>query len=90
MATLIASPFSLTKGALIVVQAKAANIKGLNGTYSDVNTVGAVIETVPDAPSAVQRHSSTTDTYLRVSWNTIASLSTAAGGSTCTITSYNL
>lgn len=90
MATLIASPFSLSKGALIVVQAKAANVKGLNNTYSDVNTAGAVIETVPDAPNSVMRHSSTIDTYFKVWWNTISGYSNSAGGSTCTITSYNL
>lgn len=46
LTTLIASPFSLLRGGLVQVKARAANAQGF-GPYSQVNADGALVETVP-------------------------------------------
>jgi len=49
MSTLTSSPFSLMLGNLVVVKVLAINSKG-SGKYSIPNTVGALVESIPQAP----------------------------------------
>ena len=47
MSVLTAAPFSLTANTLILVKVRATNIKGDADSYSDINTVGAIVMTSP-------------------------------------------
>jgi hypothetical protein len=50
MSVLVAEPFMLEQGSLIVAKVGAANLLGTSD-YSDENSVGAVIQTVPHTPA---------------------------------------
>jgi len=68
VATLVASPFSLSAGDTVVVIIQARNARGW-GPLSDENTSGAIIITVPhqmDAPVRVD--SATTTSQIKISW----------------------
>jgi hypothetical protein len=64
MAALAGAPYSLPRGALIVAQAQAYNLKGW-GALSPANTLtsGAVQEAEPIAPGAPSRVEATTDDF---------------------------
>ena len=91
MTTLMAAPFNLAKGALVAAKVMAANLDGYNTSYSPLNTVGAIVETVPNAVATPTRNSASTNSVqMSVSWSSIAANSVAAGGLTCTILSYDV
>jgi hypothetical protein len=46
VSTLIASPYSLTAGTLVIAKVQAHNKRGWSD-LSDANTAGAIIKTVP-------------------------------------------
>ena len=84
MNTLIASPFSLVRGDLIVAQITASNVIG-TGSSSE-NTSGVTILTVPDAPTLTPtRGSLTNKNQIEVIYSFSSTLN---GGST--VTSLNL
>lgn len=83
MQTLRDADYSLEYGDLVVVRVRAYNALG-EGEYSQVNTVGATIETEPGQMSQVERGSTTDTSQIEVTW----SPSTDTGGSA--ITSYHL
>lgn len=84
MNTLVATPFSLARNALIVAQVTASNVIG-SGSPSE-NTSGVTILTVPDSPtSAPARGSLTNKNQIEVSYPFSSTLN---GGST--VTSLNL
>jgi hypothetical protein len=68
VATLVAAPYSLPAGALVVAQVQAHNARGW-GANSDPNSGGAVIITVPLQMAAPVRDSSaTTTSQIKVDW----------------------
>jgi len=85
MNTLTGAPFSLTLDTLVEVRIAAVNSIG-TGSYSTINTSGALIRTVPAAMAAPTAGSSTTDTQIQIDWVALAGSST--GNSP--ITSYEV
>lgn len=84
MSVLIASPYLLDEGDLIVAQVFATNAVGDSSVSTD-NTIGAEVQTIPATPtSAPTRNSATTATNIVVDIATV----TADGGSA--ITSYSI
>jgi hypothetical protein len=84
-----APPYNLAQQALVEVQIQAYNLKGY-GELSDANTVGAVVEGEPQAPSNLAYDpASTDDTQIVVSWDALTT-EAEVGGPSATITSYNL
>lgn len=83
MNTLTASPYSLTLGTLIRAKIRANNLYG-EGTYSAINTAGALIETIPSQVSpAPTKGSNTNNTSIEVDW--IALTSSGTGSSTTSL-----
>lgn len=73
---------------LIEVKVRAINANG-NGPYSETNPSGATIETTPskmDAPTFDLSQTTTTSAFL----NWVAPTGTAKGGSSITISSYEV
>jgi hypothetical protein len=71
VSALTAAPFSLTAGDLVVAKVQAHNARGW-GPYSNENTVGAIVTTVPYAMAAPVRDGSATDTaQITVTWGAL-------------------
>ncbi len=85
-------PYSLLKGDLIRVRAKASNLKGFNDSYSDSGTSDftLVVENEPTAPLIPTQGADTRYNVLHVMWTQIADYSVASGGVKSAILSYEL
>lgn len=84
MNSLRTAPFSLsTLGTLIQVRTKAKNDIGW-GEYSNSNTLGVTIQTIPSVMSIPRRGSVTTTSQMNIEWDAVSD----TGGTT--ILSYNL
>ena len=92
MSVLRASPFDLAKEDKIIVRAKAKNIKGFNGTFSDTTSSSftTVVETEPDAPVAPLKGADTKYNVLHTYWTKFTDFSLPAGGVTSAVQSYHL
>jgi len=88
MAELTGPTFNLPYNRIITAKVQAYNLKGW-GPLSQSNTIGAQVEVIPQQMSVPTNGPLTTQTQADVKW---LALTTQAqiGGSTCTITSYNL
>ena len=87
MATIIALT-SLPRDSLIIVEVSATNAKG-TGQFSEVNTAGATIETVPTNLIVVTYDvPSTTNTATEVVWTALTGSS--RGGANVVITQYEV
>lgn len=60
MSVLWAAPYTLPVGSLVAVKVAAINGVGTS-SYSTVNSVGALVTTVPDAPTIAPTSGATTD-----------------------------
>lgn len=90
MSVLIASPYSLLKGDLVVAQVQAQNSKGW-GTLSTENSSGIKVETVPVTMATPTKGSATSASQVQVDWTAITDLTSDSGGTDSTvIQSYNL
>jgi len=63
MSTLTSSPFNLALGDLVVAMIRATNEKG-TGQFSGTNSVGALIQTVPQAPESAPFSGSQTNQFI--------------------------
>lgn len=87
MAT-IAALTALPRDALIRVRVRATNARG-TGQFSELNTAGATMETLPTNLIAVSVDpSATTNTAASVLWTALTG--SAAGGQNVAVTSYEL
>jgi len=68
MAVLRAAPYSLTRGSLVKVIARAENLY-LWGQYSQVNVMGALVQSVPDGIMSLSFSNDGTSTNSQVTLN---------------------
>jgi hypothetical protein len=78
MPILTAGPYSYTLGDLVAVRVRAYNLKG-EGQVSEENTSGATAKTVPTAPAAVTRGSSTSPSQVEAVWVALATTAETGG-----------
>lgn len=83
--TLRAAPFNLVQGDSVYAIVRAVNLIG-EGTYSEPNSIGAIIEDVPSQMAAPLRGTSTSESQLHVTWAELTGIDT--GGTN--IDSYNV
>jgi hypothetical protein len=87
MATLRASPYLLDQGDVVQAIVAATNTLGTSA-YSEVNTSGAEIETVPSQMAApVLDYSNSDLTQITVTWSTLTTTAETGGS---TIDTYHL
>lgn len=89
MSELIGTDYNLVRGSLVVARVQAYNLNGF-GVLSTPNSVGATVETIPDALSTLTNGYLTTNLLLSVQWSALTSGSSQSGGATSVITSYNV
>jgi len=65
MSELIGTDYNLVRGSLVVAQVQAYNLNGF-GVLSTPNSVGATVETIPDALSTLTNGYLTTNLLLSV------------------------
>jgi hypothetical protein len=86
--TTIAALTALPRDGLIRVRVRATNARG-TGQFSELNTAGATMETLPTNLIAVSLDASaTTNTNALVQWSVLTG--SARGGQNVAITSYEL
>ena len=85
IATLRATPFNLQQGDSVYAIVRAINVIGL-GLYSEPNSVGVVIEDIPDQMAKPTRGVLTTESQLEIKW--VELVGAATGGDP--IDSYNV
>ena len=86
MSVFYGSSYNLARGDLIQIQIRATNDYG-DGLYSAINTVGALVETVPSQVSpAPSMNSGTNNTYIDVSWTAVTGNNTGSTVENLTIT----
>lgn len=83
--TLRAEPFNLAQGASVHAVVRAVNLIG-EGSYSEPNSVGAIIEDLPGQMATPLRGTSTSETQLHITWTELTGTDT--GGAA--IDSYNV
>lgn len=87
MAT-IAALTSLPRDGLIRVRVRATNARG-TGQFSELNTAGATMETLPTSLSVVSIvAAATTNTAAQVQWTALTG--SATGGQNVAVTNYEL
>lgn len=86
MATLTAAPFSLERGELVLVRARAYNFNGWS-VYSPTNTDGARVKTPPTFMYPPVRDPSSSDSQIVLTWSTLTSEADSGGAQ---ILSYGL
>ena len=88
MASIITAT-SLTINSLIVYQVRAQNAKGW-GVYSEVNTFGSTIETLPSQMAPLTFNPATsTNTQIVLTWSAVPT-GLSSGGTGVAIASYNI
>lgn len=87
MSTLSSSTFNLGLGDLVVAMIRATNEKG-TGQFSGTNTIGALIQTVPQAPEQAPFSGPQTNQFIiDTNWQFLSTYQQRGGGY---IDSYNL
>jgi len=79
MSYLTGPTYNLVKGDIVIAKVQASNSNGF-GSLSTSNSVGAIIESVPNKMSSPTRGSLTSENYLQVQWSSITSGTSASGG----------
>ena len=67
LTTLIGAEFNLVQGDLVEVAILATNSIG-SSAYSPLNTDGAMVETIPQAPASLTRNAATSFSQVSVDW----------------------
>ena len=71
MSVVITSPYSLDQGDLIQVRVSASNSYG-SGTASPVNSEGAQVRVIPEAPNIPRRAAETSTGQIEVEWDLLS------------------